>query len=91
MARAVVFDQIGGPEVLKIIDVPVTDLGPRQVRVKVEAFGVNRADQMMRSGVYAYLAQLPHARFGVEAAGLVDAVGDGVDGPTPGQEVVEPP
>ena len=88
MARAVVFDQIGGPEVLKVVDVPVTEPGPGQVRVKVEAFGVNRADQMMRSGVYAYLPQLPHARLGIEAAGLVDAVGDGVNGLTPGQEVV---
>jgi NADPH:quinone reductase-like Zn-dependent oxidoreductase len=88
MARAVVFDEIGGPEVLKIIDIPVADPGPGQVRVKVEAFGINRADQMMRSGVYAYLPQFPHARLGVEAAGVVDALGDGAAGLKPGQEVV---
>jgi NADPH:quinone reductase len=88
MARAVVFDEIGGPEVLKIIDIPVTDPGPGQVRVKVEAFGINRADQMMRSGVYAYLPQFPHARLGVEAAGVVDALGDGAAGLKLGQEVV---
>jgi NADPH:quinone reductase-like Zn-dependent oxidoreductase len=42
MSRVVVFDEIGGP-------------GPGEVRLRVEAFGVNRADQMLRAGVYAYL------------------------------------
>jgi NADPH:quinone reductase len=77
MARVVVFDEIGGPEVLTIRDRAVTGPAANEVRVKVEAVGVNRADQMLRSGVYAFLPQLPGSRLGVEAAGIVDAVGDG--------------
>ena len=75
MAQVVVFDEIGGPEVLKIRDRPVTEPAAHEVRIRVEAIGVNRADQMLRSGVYAFLPQLPGSRLGVEAAGVVDAVG----------------
>ena len=74
MAQVVVFDEIGGPEVLRIRDRPVTEPAAHEVRIKVEAVGVNRADQMLRSGVYAFLPQLPGSRLGVEAAGVVDAL-----------------
>jgi NADPH2:quinone reductase len=88
MARVVVFDEIGGPEVMKVIDLPVTAPGDDEVRIRVQAIGVNRADQMMRSGVYAYLPRLPHARLGVEAAGVVDALGSSVTGLAVGDEVL---
>jgi NADPH:quinone reductase-like Zn-dependent oxidoreductase len=88
MAQVVVFDEIGGPEVLKIVDRPVTEPAANDVRIKVEAIGVNRADQMLRSGVYAFLPQLPGSRLGVEAAGVVDAVGDKVTTLTVGDEVL---
>lgn len=78
MARVVVFDQIGGPEVLKIVDLPVTEPGDDEVRIRVQAIGVNRADVMVRSGVYAWLPAFPQARLGIEATGVVDAVGAAV-------------
>jgi NADPH:quinone reductase-like Zn-dependent oxidoreductase len=88
MSRAVVFDEIGGPEVLKIVEVEVGSPGPGEVRLRVEAFGVNRVDQMLRTGVYAYPAPLPGSRLGVEAAGVVDALGPGVHGLAVGAEVL---
>jgi len=74
----VVFDQIGGPEVLKIVDLPVTEPGDDEVRIRVHAIGINRADVMVRSGVYAWLPAFPQARLGIEATGVVDAVGAAV-------------
>lgn len=88
MARVVVFDEIGGPEVMKVVDLPVTAPGADEVRIRVQAIGVNRADQMMRSGVYAYLPRLPRARLGVEAAGVIDALGSSVTQLAVGDEVL---
>lgn len=50
MAAVVVFDEFGGPDVLRIVDEPVSEPGPGELRVRIEAFGVNRLDQMMRVG-----------------------------------------
>jgi NADPH2:quinone reductase len=88
VARVVVFDEIGGPEVLQIRDLPVVEPVANQVRIKIQAVGVNRADQMLRSGVYAFQPQLPGSRLGVEAAGVVDAVGADVTNLTIGEEVL---
>ena len=80
MARVVVFDEVGGPEVLRIADEPVAEPGAGEVRIRIEAVGVNRLDQMMRSGSYPRPFRLPHARLGCEGTGIIDAVGPGVEG-----------
>jgi len=75
MAKAVRFYEAGGPEVLRYEDVEVGDPGPGQVRLRHVAVGLNFADTYFRSGMYPI--PLPNG-MGVEAAGVVQAVGDGV-------------
>jgi len=79
MARIVRFHQTGGPEVLKIDEVNVPSPGPGEVRIAVKALGLNRAESMFRSGQYLEQPKLP-ARLGYEAAGTVEALGQGVQG-----------
>lgn len=90
MARVVVYDQFGGPDVLHLIDVPIPDPGPGEVRVRIEAFAVNPLDLMMRAGEAPGPdpIHLPGARLGVEATGIVDAVGEGVTRVQPGAPVI---
>lgn len=78
MAKAVVFDETGGPEVLKIVDVELGEPGPEQVLVRVEALGLNRAEALFRAGTYFYQPELPASRLGYEATGVVEAVGEQV-------------
>lgn len=86
MARVVRFHRIGGPEVLQIenLDVPAPQAG--EVRINVKALGLNRAEAMFRSGQYLEQPVFP-SRLGYEAAGVVDAVGPGVEGLKPGDAV----
>src|ERR1043166_724274 len=84
MAKAVRFYEVGGPEVFRIEDVPVGDPGPGQVRVRHAAVGLNFADTYFRLGYYP--APLPNG-MGVEAAGVIEAVGPEVDGFAPGDRV----
>ena len=79
MARVVRFHQTGGPEVLKIENIEVRPPGPGEVRIAVKALGLNRAESMFRSGQYIEDPKLP-ARLGYEAAGTIEAIGDGVKG-----------
>lgn len=79
MARVVRFHEFGPPEVLKIEDLDVGEPGPGEMRIRVQAIGLNRAEAAFRSGQYIEKAQLP-ARLGYEAAGTVDALGKGVGG-----------
>lgn len=88
MSRVVVFDETGPPEVLHIIDEPAGEPGAGEVRVRIQAFGINRIDQMMRAGAYPRPFRLPHARLGCEGTGIVDAVGSGVDGLSVGDAVI---
>lgn len=78
MARVVRFHQLGGPEVLKFEDAPSQQPGKGEVRLRVQAVGLNRAESMFYHGQYLEQPQLP-SRLGYEAAGVVDAVGEGVD------------
>jgi NADPH:quinone reductase len=75
--RAVTIPHPGGPEVLRISDVVTPDPGPHQIRVRVHAAGVNRADVMQRRGNYppppGIIANVP----GLEYGGVVDQVGAG--------------
>lgn len=75
MAHAIRFHETGGPEVLRWEEVPVGLPGPGQVRLRHEAVGLNFADTYFRSGLYP--VPLP-AGMGVEAAGVVEAVGPDV-------------
>ena len=86
MARVVRFHKTGGPEVLQLeeIDLPLPSAG--EVQIRVHALGLNRAEAMFRSGTYLEEPQLP-ARLGYEAAGTVEAIGEGVEGYKPGDAV----
>ena len=79
MARIVRFYQTGGPEVLKIEQVELPRPGPGEVRIAVKALGLNRAESGFRSGRYMEQPRVP-ARLGYEAAGTIDALGEGVQG-----------
>ncbi len=75
MARAIRFHQAGGPEVLRLEPVEVGAPGPGQVRLRHRAIGLNYADTYFRNGTYP--VPLPSG-IGVEAAGIVEEVGEGV-------------
>ena len=77
MARIVRFHSIGGPELLQIDELDLGAPGPGEVRIRVRALGVNRAECMFRRGVYPEIPIFP-AKLGYEAAGEVEAVGEGV-------------
>ena len=77
MPRIVRFHELGGPEVLRTEEIDIPTAGPGLVRIRVKAIGLNRADVMFRRGQYIEKAVLP-SRLGYEAAGVIDAVGEGV-------------
>lgn len=85
--KAVRFHRFGGPEVLRYEEVPQPEIGPRDVLLRVVAAGVNFSDLMRRAGTYHPDLPLPHAE-GVEAAGVVEAVGGEVTAVGPGDRVV---
>lgn len=84
--KAVVIDKIGGPEVMKIAEVPKPQVKPGTVLIKVRAAGINFADTLFRLGQYVMQPQLPDTP-GLEAAGEIEAVGAGVTNLRPGQRV----
>jgi len=75
--KAAQFSRFGGPEVLKIMDVPDPHPGPGQVRVAVHAAGISGTDWKLRQGMLTFGAPLPQTTGG-DVAGVVDEVGDGV-------------
>jgi NADPH:quinone reductase-like Zn-dependent oxidoreductase len=86
--RAVQFEQFGGPEVLHVVDIEVPRPRPGQVRLRVVAAGVNPLDGKIRSGALQALFPTPLPVVpGFEVAGVVDAVGDGVQEVSVGDEV----
>ena len=78
MPRIVRFHQIGGPEVLRIEESTSQQPGQGEVKLRVQASGLNRAESLYFHGRYLEQPQLP-SRIGYEVAGVVEAVGDGVD------------
>lgn len=84
MARTVIIEAAGGPEVLTLVDRPVGDPGPGEVRITHRACGLNFIDVYQRSGMYPMA--LP-AALGMEASGVIDAVGAGVTHVKPGDRV----
>jgi enoyl reductase len=92
--RAVIFERYGGPDVLRVADLPVPEPGPGPVRVRVRVAGVNPVDVKRRRGDFAAFApagppqsQFPQ-RLGNEYAGTVDALGSEVTGLAVGAEVL---
>jgi NADPH:quinone reductase-like Zn-dependent oxidoreductase len=86
MPRVIKFSKAGAPEVLEFIDVPSREPLANEVRIKVKAIGINRAESMWRRDDYIEPVTFP-AWLGYEAAGIVDAVGPGVEGIAVGDEV----
>jgi NADPH:quinone reductase-like Zn-dependent oxidoreductase len=86
MSRIVEFTSYGPPEVLKFKDVADPQPAAGEVRIRVKAIGLNRAESMWRHGEYIEPVKLP-ARLGYEAAGTVDALGNGVEGFAIGEPV----
>jgi len=86
MPKIVRFHETGGAEVLRIEELPLVEPGVGEVRLKVEALGLNRAEVMFRQGQYLETPRLP-TRLGYEASGVVDAVGPGVSGVKIGDRV----
>jgi len=84
MATAIRMHKAGGPEVLQLEDVLVGDPGPGQARLRHVAVGLNFADTYFRTGLYPI--PLPNG-IGVEASGVVEAIGDGVTNVAPGDRV----
>lgn len=76
--KAIRYHQLGGPEVLRLEEVPEPEPGPGEVRIQVHAAGVNFADTERRRGLYDTNHPLPRI-LGSEAAGVISAVGPGVD------------
>lgn len=85
--HAIVIDRPGGPEVLAWREVPRPEPGRGEVRVRVRATAVNRADLLQRMGLYPAPPDAPQQIPGLELAGEIDAVGPGVTSWKPGDRV----
>jgi len=81
MAKAVRIREYGGPEVLELVEVPVGEPGPGEIRIRHHACGVNFIDVYQRTGLYQNPLPLV---LGTEGAGIVEAVGEGVTHLKPG-------
>ena len=79
MSRMIKFARAGGPEVLEFVEMDVPAPGPNEVRIKVKAIGINRAESMWRNDKYVESPIFP-AGLGYDSAGIVDAVGKDVTG-----------
>ena len=88
--RAVHLVEHGGPEALRIVDVPVPEPGPGEARVRVAAISLNHLDVWIRRGMPGVEIAMPHVP-GCDGTGVVDALGPGVDSVSVGQKVVLEP
>jgi NADPH:quinone reductase-like Zn-dependent oxidoreductase len=86
--KAVGVGTFGGPEVLRVVEVPEPHAGPAEVRIRVRAAAVNPADTLLRAGAYGSSLKSPPPHVpGMDAAGVIDEVGDG-SGWSVGDEVM---
>src|SRR5690349_8546532 len=76
--RAVLVRQFGGPDVMRVEEVPAPAPGAGQVLVRIRAAGINPVDTYLRSGTYAFKPPLPYSP-GTDGAGEVEALGPDVD------------
>ena len=81
MAKAIRIGQFGGPEVMQLVDVAVGEPGPGEIRIRHHAVGLNFIDVYQRTGLYQNPLPL---QLGMEGAGVVEAVGEGVTHLLPG-------
>src|SRR6202163_783779 len=86
MSRIIKFAKAGGPEVLEFIEMQISAPSPHEIRIKVKAIGINRAESMWRHDKYVESPTFP-AGLGYDAAGIVDAVGKDVIGFAVGDRV----
>ncbi len=86
MTQVVRIHKTGGPEVLELEDTEVGQPGPGEIRIRVEAIGLNRSEAIFRAGAYLVPPKLP-TLIGYEAAGTVEALGEDVQGFKPGERV----
>lgn len=84
MARVAQFQRTGGPEVIEFVDVELPPPGPGEVRFRTTAVGLNYIDTYHRGGIYP--VELPSG-LGMEGAGVVESIGEGVEGFAPGDRV----
>ncbi len=82
--KAIFAEQCGGPEQMKLTELPTPTPGPKQALVRIAAIGVNYIDVYFRTGLYK--ADFP-VSIGMEASGVVESVGDGVTEVAPGDRV----
>ncbi len=90
MDRVIQLNATTGRSGLSIAEMAPTLPGPGEVRYRVSAFALNRADLMATENTHYFIAKLP-CRIGWEACGVVDAVGDGVTDYKPGDRVTAIP
>ncbi len=86
MSRIVRFHRLGGPDVLQIDEMALGAPKAGEIRLRVRAIGLNRAEAMFRSGAYIETASLPSG-LGYEASGEIEAIGEGVTGFSIGEAV----
>ena len=84
--KAIRVHEFGGPEVMRLEEVPNPSPAPGQVVLQVKAAGVNPVDTYVRAGTYAFKPPLPYTP-GMDAAGIVESVGQGVTRVRPGDRV----
>ena len=86
MSKVVRFHEYGGPEQLRIEELDIGAPGSGEVRIRVEAIGLNRAEAMFRKGSYVPASKFP-SMIGYEGVGIVEALGSDVQGFSPGDRV----
>ena len=86
---AMVLYEHGGPEVLRLEQLPIPEPGPGEVRVRIKAAALNHLDIWVRKGGPAFKLEYPH-RLGSDIAGVIDAVGPGASGEVGNKVVVQP-
>jgi NADPH:quinone reductase-like Zn-dependent oxidoreductase len=86
MSKVVRVHEHGGPNVLRVEEFEVGRPGPNEVRLRIEAIGLNRSEAAFRAGLYPVKPKLP-TLIGYEAAGVIEALGDGVQGFAAGDRV----
>lgn len=87
MARAIVYTEIGTPDVLQLVDIPDPGAGPGEVVVRIEAAGVNPLDAKLRRGARPSPPITEPRRVGFDGAGTVESIGDDVTGFAVGDRV----
>jgi len=88
MAQAIVYTEFGSPDVLTLVDIDLPPPAAGEVAIRIEAAGVNPIDAKLRSGARASGEITSPRRVGADAAGVVTAVGEGVEGLRVGEHVI---